>query len=231
MKFISIFIVCLSLIIKTLANHDPIEDQNDSIHLSRASFFYSTEFYFKNIDNCCLEKVIRTGGMCPRYFYDLYDTEGYFSARGITRAFSWGLIDKRRPTIDIYDYQDNFIGVIESKFQKGSNLQFNFYNAHHNLAAIAYINKEMQEIIIVSPDDPNQIFSKFRGQSGFEEAVFLNISFTSDCCPIDNRIIKIFAALIADFYDNFIHIKELTEAKLEMFSSIMQLVSIILEED
>ncbi|KKM69144.1 hypothetical protein LCGC14_1453840, partial [marine sediment metagenome] len=189
---------------------------------------YSTEFQFKNIDNCCLEKVIRTGGMCPRYFYDLYDTEGNFSARGITRAFSWVLIDKRKPKIDIYDYQDNFIGMIESKFQKDFNLQFNFYNAQHHLAAIAYINKEMQEIIIVSPDDPNQIFSKFTGQSGFEEDVFLNISFTSECCPIDNRIIKIFASLLADFYDNFIHTTELSDAKLEMFSSIMQIITTIL---
>ena len=82
MRFISIFISCL-LIAQTFTNPTSIEEQKKSIQVIKHSPFlsYSAEFLLQN-DNDCLEKIIRTGFMCPRYFYELFDEEDNFAVKG-----------------------------------------------------------------------------------------------------------------------------------------------------
>ena len=212
MRVISIFISCL-LIAQTFTNPTSIEEQKKSIQVFKHSpcLSYSAEFLLQN-DNDCLEKIIRTGFMCPRYFYELFDEEDNFAVRGITRAFSWGLVFTRATDIDIYDNQDNFIGMIEGKILKMSRIQFNFYDANNNLVAIAYINYKTKDVTITSPDNPDQIFAKFTGLS-FEENGSLNIDFIAEDCSIDDGLIKVFSAFIFDFYEKFMYSDELIEKK------------------
>lgn len=228
MKFISIFISCL-LISKTFATPMHVEENTQAIQVIKNSPFlsYSAEFIFQNEEDC-LGKIIRTGFMCPRYFYDLYDINGGFSVRGITRAISLGLLFPRVTDIDLYDNQDNFIGMIEGKILKRSRAKFNFYDAHERATAIAYINGETTEIVIVAPDNPAKMFARFIGQS-FGEVGALNIDFISDDCPIDSRIIKVFAAFVSDFYETFLPRYKQSGENMEVVKTGLDLGIVLLD--
>ncbi|NGX36598.1 MAG: hypothetical protein K1000chlam1_01447 [Candidatus Anoxychlamydiales bacterium] len=228
MKFLSILISSL-LLTKAFANPTPPVERIAPIQVIKNSPFlsYSAEFFFQN-DYASLAKIIRTGFMCPRYFYDLYDKDGGFSARGITRALSVGLLFPRVTDIDIYDNQDKFIGMFLGKILKRSRAKFNFYDEKENPNAIAYINGESTDIIIVSPDNPAKIFAKFTGQS-FGEVGSLNIDFISNDCPIDDRIMKVFAAFVADFYETFMPYYKQNNENFEVVTTGVNLGVVLLD--
>jgi len=228
MNFISIVLGCL-LITNIFANSEQIEEKKQNIQVIKNSPFlsYSAEFIFQNDANC-LGKIIRTGFMCPRYYYDLYDNDEGFTARGITRAFSLGLIYSRATDIDIYDNQDNVIGMIIGKILKRSRIKFNFYDAYQNPTATAYINGETNDIILVSANNPSKILAKFTGQS-FGEVGYINIDFISGDTTIDVRIIKVFAAFVSDFYENFMPYYMQNGENLDVVKDGIQLSAAVLD--
>ncbi len=228
MKFISIFIGSL-LISKAFANPTPPVERRAPVQVIKNSPFlsYSAEFFFQD-DYSSLAKIIRTGFMCPRYFYDLYDKNGGYIARGITRALSVGLFFPRVTDIDIYDNQDKFIGMFQGKILKRSRAKFNFYDKREKPNAIAYINGESTDIIIVAPDNPAKMFAKFTGQS-FGEVGSINIDFISNDCPLDDRIMKVFAAFVADFYETFMPYYKQNNENLEVVKTGVDLGVVLLD--
>jgi len=228
MKFFSILITSL-IFTQTFANPVQVEEKKQDVQVIKNSPFlsYSAEFIFQN-DDICLGKIIRTGFMCPRYYYDLYDQNGSFSVRGITRALSIGLIFPRVTDIDVYDSRNNFIGMLQGKVLKRSRAKFNFYDESQRPTAIAYINGETTDIVIVSSENPTKIFAKFTGQT-FGEVGALNIDFISHDCPVDDRIMKVFSAFISDFYETFLPSYKQNNENLEVVKSGLDLSVLLLD--
>ncbi|MBN2478974.1 MAG: hypothetical protein JXA94_01975 [Parachlamydiales bacterium] len=160
---------------------------------------YSAEFLFKKGD-VSDGKVIRTGFMCPRYYYDVYDDVGYFKARGITRFFSVGFIAPSAMDIDVYD-GDNYLGLIQGKVFTRT-IKFTFFNQLDQLVATAFLDARSADILIVENNNVEKIIAKISGES-FGDYGFLKVAFEALNENIDERILKVFGAFISDYHQRF----------------------------
>jgi hypothetical protein len=175
-------------------------EENWSIVKNSPLFSLSAEFECKKGD-FVEAKVIRTGRFCPRYFYDLYDSLEGFQARGITRAFSWGFLFPWGIEIDVYDGYGYMIGKIEGKLFTKARARFGFFGIKSNELAVAYLNTETADFAIVSQQD--EVLADLRGEE-FGDVSVWKMNFIKPCFKVDPRVLKIFAAFVADYHSEFL---------------------------
>lgn len=203
MRFNSLFL-SLVLFAKLLPTQAQADNANPSLRVIKNRDFFSTtaEFDFKN-DGVSTDKVIRTGGLSPRYFYDLFDADHNFQARGITRALSLGALYSWGVEIDLYDARESYIGLIQGEILTSSRAKFSFYNGQGRRTLIGYLNTETPEFLIVSAQDPGTLLAKLRidnyGDVGSVEVGLIQASEN-----IDERAFKIFSAFVADYSMEFL---------------------------
>lgn len=183
---------------------DPFEirpQDNWNLFKNSPLFSFSAEFDCKKGE--ILEgKVIRTGRFCPRYFYDLYDPREVLEARGITRVFSLGFLFSWGMEIDVYD-GDFMIGKLEGKLFTKARAKFVFYDAYGSATAIAYLNTEHAEFVIVSAQNEAMVLSELKGKAYGDVSVW-EMNFIESFPTIDPRMLKIFAAFVADYHSEFL---------------------------
>ncbi len=148
-------------------------------------------------------KVIRKGRFCPRYYYDLYDATGEkFLARGITRAFSLGFIFPWGMEIDVYD-GNIVIGKIEGKLFTKARAKFIFYDGNKMQTAIAYLNTEASDFVIVTPQNEGVVIADLAGKAYGDVSVW-QMSFGDVRLQVDPRMLQIFAAFVSDYHSEFL---------------------------
>ena len=109
-----IIYLLLPILLFTKVHSDPTDFNNNwKIIKNSPVCSYSAEFFYKR-NNSDDGKVVRTGLLCPRYYYDLFDNQNNFLARGITRVFSLGFLSCNLADIDVYE-NENYIGSISGK--------------------------------------------------------------------------------------------------------------------
>jgi len=180
------------------------EQENNKWEIRKNSPFlsYSAEFVFKQAD-VNNGKVIRTGLLCPRYFYDVYDANDAFQARGITRFISLGFFSPDLIDIDVYDTSDVFIGSIVGKIIRRSRAKFIFYDTIGNTSAIAYLDAKTSDFLLVSPQDEMNVFAKVKGNT-YGDVGIVEMEFISRNSNVDEKMLKIFGAFISDYHESFL---------------------------
>ncbi|MBI2743910.1 MAG: hypothetical protein HYX48_08355 [Chlamydiales bacterium] len=151
-------------------------------------------------------KVVRSGLLCPRYYYDFYNSMGEPEVRGITRAFSWGLLFPWGVEIDLYD-GDTGIGMIGGKFYTGSRAKFVFYNGQGRATAVAYLNSEKLEFVISSAENEGIILAELTGKA-FGDVGVWEMKPLKPIPGVDPRALRIFIAFASDFHNSFMPPKQ-----------------------
>lgn len=199
------FSILFSLLILavTLPNDTRAETKENTWRVMKNSppLSYSAEFsYHKGevLDG----KVIRTGLLTPRYYYDLFDSQGNFQARGITRFLSLGTLFSWGIQIDLYD-AESFIGMIDGKVFTKARAKFVFYNNIGDSIGVAYLNNENADFIIVSPKDEATILADLKGKAFGDLSSWEMKSFHQPSL-FDERLLKVFAAFVADYHARFL---------------------------
>ena len=145
-------------------------------------------------------KIVRTGFMCPRYYYEIYDEMGMFQARGVTRFFSLGFFSPALADIDIYDANENYLGLIQGKLLSRSRVKFIFYDQGYNELFEAFFDKDSSDIVIYS--HKTNLLADIKGIT-YGEVGVLNVDLIND--QIDERLIKIFSAFVSDYFEVFLN--------------------------
>lgn len=178
-----------------------VSESSWSMNKRSALFSFTAEFECKGGD--VLQGTgVRTYAGCPRYYYDLFDTQNQFEARGITRFFSLGALAAWAMDIDLYDIHGNYFGMIQGKVFTRARAKFAFYDARGVEVADAFLNTETTEFIITSPLNESVILAQLKGRDFGDIASWELI--THRPLPIDQRLLKIFAIFIADYHREFI---------------------------
>lgn len=168
---------------------------------SNTPFAYTVEFLCRK-GEIHDGKVIRTGLFCPRYYYDYFDRAGSFLARGITRAFSWGMFFAWGMELDVYDEHSDCIGKIEGQFFTKARAKFVFYDQRGHTSATAYLDSESAEFFIVSSFDESIILAELKGKD-FGDFCSLDLN-TLYPHHLDERVLKVFMAFVADYLNEFL---------------------------
>lgn len=199
-----LILLAILLITSRAYSNDPIVNQSDDtwrIIKNSPLFSFSAEFECKKGEET-ISKVIRTGLFCPRYYYDLFDANEGFQARGITRAFSWGFLFPWAIEIDVWD-GDFYLGKIEGKFFTKARAKFGFHDSLGNETTVAYLNTETSDFVIVSTQDEGRVLADLKGKAYGDVSIW-EMNFMGSLPQIDPRVLKIFSAFVADYHSEFL---------------------------
>lgn len=183
------------------AQKPPVSEIHWRVLKDSPIFSLSAEFDFLN-EKKWDGKVVRSGGLCPRYYYDLFDSENAFIARGITRVFSLGFLYSWAMDIDVYD-SNTYIGSIQGKMATKARSKFSFYNAAGEEIGIAYLNEKSANFILVSPKEEGIVLAELKGEV-FGDMSSWQINILKQPFSIDERLFKIFAAFVSDYDSRFL---------------------------
>lgn len=202
MKFIAVLFSLLFLTnVYSISPTDEKKQENFEIKKSSPFLSYSAEFFITK-DDVLNEKVIRTGLLCPRYYYDLFDENNTFQARGVTRFFSLGTFSDNLMDIDIYSKDDILIGSIEGKFIRKSRAKFVFYDNSRKEIAIAYLDSKKPDFLIVDATKQANIIAKITSNT-FGEVGILNMEIKPNI-KMNAIMLKMFASFISDYNESFL---------------------------
>ena len=192
-------LVC-SLFITTLyCNNSPLEGWKIT---SRSSpLDYTVNFTIRK-DGVATGKVVRSGLLTPRYFYDYYDEKDMLIVRAITRPFSLGLLLPWAIAMDLYEGPVK-IGMICGKFWSHSRAKFAFQDGDGKVFANAYLNSERCNFMLFPVEEDFKKCVEFVGRP-FGDASIWSVNSASETLPADEKMINIFAAFVADYQEAFI---------------------------
>lgn len=192
------FALCIHTLL--LANDTSINPiaKNWQIQKKDPLLSYSAEFLLTS-EGTPLGCVKRTGFLCPRYTYYLYDSKGDFEAHGTTRILSLGFFDPHLVDIDIYD-SHTYIGMIQGKMFSRSRSKYIFYGALGQKIAVAYLNDKKPELLLFNGEE-NALLAKLDTLS-YGDIGLVNLQFLSSYSS-DMRFLKIFTAFVSDHHSSF----------------------------
>ena len=162
---------------------------------------YTVNFTVRK-DGVATGKVVRTGLLTPRYFYDYYDERDKLIIRAITRPFSLGLVLPWAIAMDLYEGHVK-VGMICGKFWSNSRAKFSFKDGNGKVFANAYLNSERCNFMLFSLDEDYEKCVEFAGKP-FGDASIWSINPAGESLPADEKMINIFAAFAADYQEFFI---------------------------
>lgn len=181
------------------------EDHPYEFDIRRDPYQFATFFQINSHDTYI--GTVKKSSFRIRTNYDLSDANGW-QATGIKRVldpvvfFTWG------SKIDIYDTRDEKVGVIYGALLTWEHAAFNLYEydekGNYICAGIAYLDRDYDSFTILFPDGgPHPIAKIERQQVSIDGAVdFWKVSVYHPE-RIDDRIVRIFAAFVLDYQDNF----------------------------
>ena len=161
----------------------------------------SADFSFK-VGAANTGSIVRSGLLCPRYYYDLYDAQNQFQARGITRAFSLGLLFSWGIEIDVYGLDSVYVGSIEGQTLTKTRAKFAFYGSVGELRAFAYLNSKKANLLVVDPIDQTNVIAELSGDA-FGDVSTWTVKVRRELTAADESLLKIFAAFAADYHSSF----------------------------
>lgn len=164
-------------------------------------FTTSAEFNFKT-GNEITGKVVRTGLLCPRYYYDFFDAQGQFQMRGVTRAFSLGFLFAWGMEIDLYDAAEVYAGSIRGEMMTKSRAKFTFYGPAGETRSIAYLNAKKPNLLVVNPVDESQVIAELTGKT-YGDVSTWTVEVKYEPSAVDDGLMKIFSAFVADYDSSF----------------------------
>ncbi len=194
------FLVPFLLLLATVYADDK-QDNGWTIVKNSALFSYTAEFGITKADRCT-GKVVRTGLFTPRYYYDLVDANNQLQVRGITRAFSLGMLFAWGMEIDLYD-ADHYIGMIQGKIFTSSRAKFVFYNGAGDAVANAYLNDETCNFLIVSAQNEGAVIAELKGKAYGDSAIW-EMKPMKYPLNMDERALQIFAGFVSDYQKDFV---------------------------
>ena len=129
--------------------------------------------------------------------YDLYNRRGDFEAVGICRVLTLGLIYSWATEMDLYDHQNQWIGLIDGQMMTSSEAKFSIYDANYNRIGIAYLDNTFASFTIVDPKNERHILISLKRNFIADTVDNWDVNiYERDV--IDMRILKIFAAFAVD---------------------------------
>ncbi len=201
MKFITSLLA--SMLVLSQGFSAPTDEPAENWRVIKNSPLFSTsaDFDFKN-GNSSVGRVVRTGLLCPRYYYDLYSVQDNFEARGITRFFSLGFLFSWGVEIDIYDASSRYLGLIQGQTLTKARAKFMFYGPMGETRGIAYLNSEKANLLIVSPLDESVVLAELTGDA-YGDVSSWAVKLNHRLLEVDSRLLKIFSAFVADYHSSF----------------------------
>ncbi len=161
----------------------------------------SADFSFK-IGAANTGHVVRSGLLCPRYYYDLYDAQNQFQARGISRAFSLGLLFSWGMEIDVYDPSSIYVGSIRGQVLTKTRAKFVFNGPAGETRAVAYLNSKKANLLVVAPIDQTDVIAELSGDA-FGDVSTWTVKVRHELSAVDEALLKVFAAFAADYHSSF----------------------------
>lgn len=134
--------------------------------------------------------------------YDLYDKNGKYEAVGICRVLTLGALYAWGTEIDIYDQNDNYLGMVDGQAMTGAGAKFSIYNAKNERVGIAYLELGGTSFSIVNPNNESHYLVSMT-RHFVQDAVDDWTVVVYDQGSMDMRIIKIFAAFAVDTQEHF----------------------------
>lgn len=193
----------LMLLTSTLCHTMGEAAQSESglkFNVHQQDYTFSTVFEFRS-DKDFLGTVVKSV-FRVRTNYDLYDKLGKFEAVGICRIFTLGIFYAWGTEIDVWDQNDNYVGLIDGQAMTGAGAKFSIYDAKSNRVGIAYLELGGTSFSIVDPDNESRYLVSLTRH--FVEGIVDDWNVTVyDPNAIDMRIVKIFAAFAIDSQEKF----------------------------
>lgn len=166
-----------------------------SLVLHQRQFTFST-YYDIDSDQGSFGNIIKNA-VSLRTSYQYFDRHGNNLAYANLRFFSLGSLFTWAATMDIYDGQNNDIGLIEGSILTLLPSKFCFYNEHSQLVGIAYMDADCLGFTVVDPKNEARIIASFHRVFVENIADHWTISI-EDENAIDLRILLSFGAFALD---------------------------------
>lgn len=169
-------------------------------HFSIYKRIYPLATFFSIQSDDTYRGIVKKSVFRLRTHYDLSNEHGW-QATGIKRVLSLGSFFPWATEVDIYNTDWDFIGMIDGQVVSTAAARFSIYNEQFELAAVAYLDRTLGGFSIVYPDseafplaEMNRIYAP-DGVDGWTVTVY-------DPDAIDERIIRIFAAMVCDLQES-----------------------------
>jgi hypothetical protein len=177
-------------------------DRSYKFSINQRDYRFSTEFemdsHGKPHGLVCKTKV----KLPLRDYYDVYDKEGEWIARGISRIFCLGLFRPWGAEFDVYDINGNVLGVIDGQVVTSESAKYSIYNKSGQRVGIAYLDLTNAGISIVHPEKTTHIIARLTRNFVRDQIDNWNV-VVYDTDAIDPAIIKVFAAFAVDYQEYF----------------------------
>jgi uncharacterized protein YxjI len=130
--------------------------------------------------------------------YDIYDETGSWIATGIGRIFCFGFFRPWGAEFDVYDINNERIGVIDGQVVTAGPAKFSFYNAEGKHTGTAYMDLKSDGFCIFHPEKPTLILVNLRRNVIKDQTDYWSVTINDEEELIDPRILKVFAAFAVD---------------------------------
>ena len=169
-----------------------------SIH--EREFTFST-YYDIESERGSFGYVTKTS-LSVRTYYEYYDADGTLDASAYLRLLSLGQAYTWAGTLDVYDSQGNWAGLIEGALATFCPARFNFYDADSNLVAIAYMDSNRMGFTVVDANNETRKIATFNRIFVPELPDHWNVT-VQDPDAINPAMLTIFGAFMVDNQSEF----------------------------
>lgn len=134
--------------------------------------------------------------------YQYYDQAGQHAAAAYLRIFSLGSLYTWAGVLDVYDSNENRIGLIEGAILTLLPSKFSFYNANNELVGMAYMDQDCMGFTLSDPKNETKTIANYRRI--FEKDVIDHWVITiNDSDAVDLRLLYSFGAFVLDNQSDF----------------------------
>lgn len=201
MKVLFCFILILGSVVNIFAEPPKASNQSPLIFdIHQQEYTFSTVFDLRS-NNAFLGSVVKSAFRI-RTNYDLYDPNGKFEGLGICRILTLGVIYAWGTEIDIYDHNDNYVGMIDGQVMTGTKAKFSIYDSQKNRIAIAYLDLTCSAYTIVDPDNESHHLASLKRNFIKDMIDYWTVSVYEEDA-MDALTIKVFAAFAIDSQEKF----------------------------
>lgn len=197
LRFYVLSLIACLMVAASLFAEEPV---SESYHFSVHQTHYPLASYFNIQSDDTYRGVVKKSVFRVRTNYDLSNADGW-QATGIKRVVSLGSVYPWATEVDIYDTRGEYLGMIDGQVVSTAAARFSIYNAAGNLCAIAFLDYSLNSYTLVYPDSEAYPIAEchrhldLTWQDWWDVVVY-------DSAQIDDRIVRIFAAMICDIQED-----------------------------
>lgn len=173
--------------------------ENYQFTIRKKDYLFQTNFEldFSTLPPCDIVKNKISITTC----YQLESERGY---EGYARArlASLGSIYAWAKDLDLYDANEQYLGMIDGEMLTTAEAKFSFYDYDGVKLAIAYLDQDKTGFTLVHPDKPGRVIARMQRQYVLNTPDFWEIKVYHGK-DLDIRFIKSFAAFAVDSQDLF----------------------------